>query len=34
MADGEIPELHPDVLELIFGYLDPTSIKAVSLVSR
>ena len=29
------PEIkHPDILEKIFGFLDPTAVKAVSLVSR
>ena len=34
MEEVTIPELNPDVLELIFRYLHPTSIKTVSLVSR
>ena len=34
MADITIPELNPDVLELIFRYLNPASLKAVSQVSR
>ena len=32
--DNTTPDLNPDALEMIFRYLEPASIKAVSQVSR